>query len=148
MITLRHLRYLAAGLLAVTLAWTVLPTSAEAGGSQPNSDFTIQTREKINVWGDGPDYGTWTMTGVEHDSGAVSGGTAYITHMRFYGDLGEMYLDTYYENGLTFEVVYGTGVYESWVGAVGTYSIWYGREDRNGYRAVKRRLEGFLPVAP
>ena len=145
--TFRRNRLLISSLLILTVVWVCETASPSAAEPPLKPDFTIQTHETADVWF-GDTVGTWRLSGVESDSGTVGGLHGCPTAKLWLegGDLGVIYLETHCEVR-TFEVLYGTGIYESWVGATGTYTIAYGRE-RNGYRAVRRKLEGFLPAAP
>jgi len=136
-------RHLAMSALVLTVCWSLDPSIAAAG----KPDFTIRTHEDVDTW-TGDSYGSWAMTGVEKDAGPLGGGHGWpLSRLWLEGDLGSMYVQTDgSEPGhLTFEVLDGTGSYESWIGASGTFSISYGPSKRNGHRAVRRVLEGFQP---
>jgi hypothetical protein len=144
-------RYLAASVLALSLAWAIGPAVADAGGPQPKPDFTIQTHETLTVDELGPGWeGTWSMNGVVEDSGFVtvvhSGISIYgFSVLWLDGEAGSMTISAWPYDWLTeepidyFWVDEGTGAYETWVGASGTFHAHYGRT-KGGHT-----LKGFLP---
>ena len=138
---------LALMVLGLTLALAVVPSAVVAERPHQKGDFTIHTHEQMGVW-EGDTYGTWKMSGIESDSGPLTGlHGSPLSHLWLEGELGDLYIvtDGSTPGNLSFEVVDGTRAYTSWVGASGTFRIAYGRE-RRGTIPVKRTLEGFLPL--
>lgn len=109
-------------------------------------DFKVNTHEDACGWF-GDITGTWSMQGV--DSGVVTGFVGFPDHwLTLHGEFGTVGIrahidpDTYEK---TFEVTDGTGLYESWVGAVGAWDFRGGGNRKGDCWNSSRTLEGFLP---
>ena len=139
-----HIRTLMFGLVIFALT-TCIRSSLQAGGPA-KPDFKINTHEDACGW-HGDIIGTWSMQGI--DSGVVTGFVGFPDHwLTLEGDLGTIGIrahidpDTYVK---TFEVTDGTGLYASWVGAVGVWDFRGGGNPKGDCWTSSRTLKGFLP---
>jgi hypothetical protein len=137
-----QLKLLACGLGAIALA-ACLSRPLQAGGPV---DFKVNTHEEACGWF-GDVSGRWSMQGV--DSGAVSGFVGFPDHwLHLEGDLGTIGIRAHIDPetyAKTFEVTDGTGLYESWVGAMGMWDFRGGGSRKGDCWNSSRSLQGFLP---